>query len=341
MGSETIDDESYLTQRHELSVFTQRTGQITIPPFPVRFSGKKSFTAQPEPVTAQTKALTFQSKRPDVPAELGIVIAAAKLNVTESWNPDSITELTIGDVVERVIRREASNTTAMMMPEIDASSPSGVRIHRAAPVVRDRSNRGSVTAEREDTIKYQFEQPGAVTVPAITISWWDTDSAALEQQVLPERVFRVEGEVAADESLNSESTTSNAIWMLGAVGLLFIAVVPLVLYRWIKPSALGEERMAAAKVRTACRSNDAMLAYESWLQWRRTLEGDRGVAVLQSDPFYEQLSSLRQHLFGNPKTSTAWSGHQFLNVFETFRQRILRTDSSKIEPPDLPALNPR
>ena len=38
VASEEIDDESYMTQRHEFRSYTQLSGRIVIPPFRVRFS---------------------------------------------------------------------------------------------------------------------------------------------------------------------------------------------------------------------------------------------------------------------------------------------------------------
>ena len=340
VGSETIDGESYLTQRHELSVFTRRTGEITIPPIPVRFSAKKSFTTDPEPVATQTTELTFESKRPDVPADLGIVVAASTLKTTEDWTPGSITELTTGDVVKRVVTREASGTTAMMMPAIDASAPTGVRIHNFDPVVRDTSNRGTVTAKREDIIKYQFEQSGTYTIPSIKVSWWDTTSEKLQQATLSERVFSVTGEMVQEETPNDETASTTLRWIFGSAGLLVVAIASLFCVRWLKPRLVDEERTAAAKVRAACRSNDPALAYQSWLQWKRGIGENLEDVLSQSDSFYKQLSLLRQHLYGDSQNAVVWSGEEFSESFRILRRRTLRTYSAKSKPADLPELNP-
>ena len=113
VGSEEIDGESYITQRHEITVYTQRTGEIVIPPFPVRFSGKKTFTSDPEPVEATTAELRFESKRPPGTESMGVVISATEMEIRQSWNPqpDAIEQITAGDVIERTIFRTAQGTT--------------------------------------------------------------------------------------------------------------------------------------------------------------------------------------------------------------------------------------
>ncbi|HIE98203.1 MAG: hypothetical protein ABGZ53_25040 [Fuerstiella sp.] len=64
VGSETLDEETWFTQRHELKLYTQRSGPIEILSFRVQFSGKKTFTSDPEPMEGSTPILRFQSNRP-------------------------------------------------------------------------------------------------------------------------------------------------------------------------------------------------------------------------------------------------------------------------------------
>ena len=64
VASEKIDGETYFTQQHQFSLYTQSVGQLTIPSFPVRFAGKKTFTSAPEPVEGSTPELRFESKAP-------------------------------------------------------------------------------------------------------------------------------------------------------------------------------------------------------------------------------------------------------------------------------------
>ncbi len=64
IGNKTIGDDSWFTQRHEFSIYTQQTGVIVIPAFRVRFAGKKSFTGDAEPMQGESAELRFSSKRP-------------------------------------------------------------------------------------------------------------------------------------------------------------------------------------------------------------------------------------------------------------------------------------
>ena len=179
VGSEEVDDESYLTQRHEFTLFTQRSGEIIIPTFRVRFSGKKTFTSDPEPMEGFTPELRFQSRRPPGTEKLGEVVTATEMKVTQTWKPDAIDTLTAGDVIERTIRRRAAGTTAMMLPPVASDAPEFVRVYMADPIVQDQTQRFQSTDERNDTIKYQFERAGTFQLPGVSLSWWDVQASEL------------------------------------------------------------------------------------------------------------------------------------------------------------------
>ena len=222
VGSEEVDGESYFTQRHELTVYTQNAGEIVIPAFRVRFSGKTTFMSDPEPMEGLTPELRFQSKRPPGTDNLGVVVAATEMEVTQTWRPDSIGTVNAGDVIERTITRRATGTTAMMLPPVSADAPEGVRVYSADPIVQDHTERGASRAERIDTIKYQFERPGTFELPDVSLVWWDPQASELKRETLPGETVQVVGTVAAAAAPaqpSSRRSPAILLWLLPAVGL--------------------------------------------------------------------------------------------------------------------------
>ena len=137
VGSQDVDGESYFTQRHEFTVFTQTVGEMVIPGFPVRFAGKTSFLSDPKTMEGMTQELRFQSRRPPGTGNLGVVVAVTRMEASQSWNPHDVETVAAGDVIERTITRNATGTTAMMLPAVSADAPEGVRQYAADPVVAD------------------------------------------------------------------------------------------------------------------------------------------------------------------------------------------------------------
>ena len=159
VGSEEVDDESYMTQRHEFTLYTQRSGDIVIPAFRVRFSGKKTFTSDPEPMEGTTSELRFKSKRPPGTESMGVVVSATAMKIQQTWNPVPESDIKAGDVIVRTITRNAEGTTAMMLPPVPTDAPEGVRVYSGTPDVQDKVERGDTTRH-----SHRHHQ---VSVPAI------------------------------------------------------------------------------------------------------------------------------------------------------------------------------
>ena len=141
VGSQDVDGQSYFTQRHEFTIFTQNAGDIVVPSFPVRFAGKMSFVSDAEAMEGVTPELRFQSKRPPGTDALSIVVAVTNMQVTQSWNPQAMDTVVAGDVIERTITRRATGTTAMMLPSVSFDATEGVRLYSADPILEDHVER--------------------------------------------------------------------------------------------------------------------------------------------------------------------------------------------------------
>ena len=223
MGSEEVDGESYFTQRHELTVYTQNAGEIVIPAFRVRFSGKTTFLSDPKPMEGFTPALRFQSKRPPGTEKLGVVVAATDMEVTQTWKPVSTGQVNAGDVIERTITRRATGTTAMMLPPFPADAPEGVRVYAVEPIVQDHTERGNAKAERIDTVKYQFEQPGTFELPDVSLVWWDPQVGELTRKTLRGETVQVAGPVASCRERPSSQSPLVMLLFLGVVAGLAVS----------------------------------------------------------------------------------------------------------------------
>jgi hypothetical protein len=338
-----------LTQRHELTIYTQRNGDILIPAFRVRFASKKTFTSPAESVEGYTTELTFQSKRPPGAEQLGVVVAATEMETTQTWVPAAASDLQTGDVIERTIVRRASGTTAMMMSPIPATAPDGVRIYVADPTVQDRSERGTTTAERRDTIKYQFERAGTFTIPEATVVWWDPSSSKLRQKTLAGQNFSVAGDLAAVAESDELATGSVNTWLvfnivasIGVVAALAGALIHGLQRRRKNPTALAERRLLAA-----CRANDAVNAYAAFLNWKSIVIACGNAAQLEDllrsegAQLARELAELSRQLFGENTAAAPWSGESLAAAFVQTRDMLARQARiSHAGAASLPELNP-
>ncbi len=343
-----IDDETYFTQQHELTVYTQRDGEIEIPAFRIRFSGRKTFTSDPEPLDGLTPQLKFRSKRPPGTEHLGIVTAATKMETTQKWSPDSTDTLSAGDVLQRTIARRASGTTAMFMSQVSQAAPEGVRVYLADPIVLDRSDRGSATAERSDTIKYQFERAGTFTIPDMTFVWWDPQENKLRQKTLHGKTVTAEGHEAESPDRAEAETPSHLFRVLFSiiVGVCLVGGLAYALAHWLGNRPVNPEAVAARRLLSACRRSNASEAYHAFLKWKRIViargHGSRLDELMGGDcaDFGNEVEGLARQLFGSSATPGSWSGDSFTVAFSRTHSLLLRERRGFLAGFRLPPLNP-
>jgi hypothetical protein len=350
VGSESIDGGTYLTQRHEFAIYTQRAGDVVIPAFRVRFAGKQTFTSVAEPVEGYTPELRFRSLRPPGTEHLGIVVAASKMDVSQAWQPGAIGSVKAGDVITRTIARRAVGTTAMMLPPIAIETPPGVRHYDAEPIVQDVTERGASLAVRSETIKYQFERPGTFQLPDLAVTWWDPVARSLKQVTLPGKEVDVVADPheVLDETL---AATSEPRWPL-AVLLLALGMAASTLRkpvaRWLASRrALSNDpaTVAARRLRAACRSNAAADAYAAGLQWKRAAgsegenQGERLPLGVAAD-FEREWSLLSRHVYGAGDGSPSWNGKRLAKAFAVFSRGLGKVPGARSTTGGLPALNP-
>lgn len=252
VSSETgADGTAYTVQRHEVSIFARRGGELVIPAFSVRFGYKRQALDKEEvAATVKTEPVTLSVKVPPGAEKLGGIISARGLVVTEQWKPEpGKTPVKAGDAFTRTIDFTAPDVPAMAFPPFPAGKIDGVGIYQKDPVVLDRENRGSLTGERRDTITYVCQRPGEFTIPATRVTWFDLDGETLRTIDFPERKLIVAANPAmASAGVGDTAVTGqdNVLWKAVAGAVLGTALLAWTawhyrtrlrdaLARWIKP----------------------------------------------------------------------------------------------------------
>ncbi|HIE95554.1 MAG: tetratricopeptide repeat protein [Fuerstiella sp.] len=348
VGSETVDEDTWFTQRHELKLYTQRSGTIEIPSFRVQFSGKKTFTSAPEPMAGSTPKLQFQSNRPPGTDGMGLVTAATQITMTQSWSPAAVEVMQSGDVIQRTLTRQATGTTAMMMSPVPHQAPDGVRIYAGEPIVQDKTDRGQSSAERTETIKYQFERAGTYDLPDVVFVWWDTQSGQLKRESAAGRTISVAGsaaEVVVAEQKEPAWPFAMLIFPVAVVGWFCRKPVRRFLVESYARRHTPESR-AARQVLLTCRADQPHAACAALLHWKRAVIADgKGVLLdrlLNDDgvELQQQSDSLSRHVFGDDATLPTWSGERLAAAFRQTCRALRQSQQARSSNSVLPALNP-
>lgn len=354
LGSETVGDTTFITQRHEFAVYPQRAGVVEVPAFPVRFGTSAGFGS---PVVARrvtTSPVRFTAKLPPGAEGLATVVTTRRLTVTEAWTPEP-KAAAVGAAFTRTITVEARDVPGMALPAFLSEPPAGLRAYPKPPAVEDRVNRGDLTGRRVETVTYICEKPGTYALPALALAWWNPEERSLNQARLPGRSFEVTAPPPPPTSPAPPPPPQRS-WLpagIALVGLLALAGLawrfgPVLRTRWRRHRAVmaASERTAFAAFHRACAAGDARTAHRALVGWLdRFLTGgpiptlDQFAARAGDPQLTAQLAALQAAAFG--PTSAGWSPGDLARRVGAARARIARSRRHRSSVSAvLPPLNP-
>jgi hypothetical protein len=157
-------------------------------------------------VTLKTKPIPYTVK--SIPSSYGNAEWFVARNVTMSvhWNR-SLQSIKVGDLVERTVRVSAHGTLPNFIPELKTTRVEGVSTYSGDPQLIDQRNDEAANGTRIEKETFLFEKEGTVTIPGITIQWWDP----IRQRVMHRMTKAVEVKVAVNEDLGMLATVRDSL----------------------------------------------------------------------------------------------------------------------------------
>jgi hypothetical protein len=336
VSSEEIDDQSWFVQTHEFALFSQKSGVLHIPEFPVRFSSRTGFTGPASDVQGTFPGMSVDIQRPPESEDIGFLVTTNSLKISEDWTPVPA-PAEAGAVFKRTITQEATELSGMALAPAPVSAPDGIKIYTTDAVTKDTVERGDFKGVRSDTITYQLIQPGNFNLPAVLYVWWNPETEKLESQTLPAVDFQVT--MPPDASAPTTRSGKHFLWiMLLALVCLIIAggwqkdrlaVWMRQLWQVLNPT----DGAAARRLMRACRNNDAQQALSSWLAWR----GMQNSAFQFNDDLLAAAYILQRHHFG-PASGSRWLGESMAMALKR-QLNDMKVKTAKRAAPILPELN--
>lgn len=182
--TERRGDGTWQVLRYPLTLFPQVGGELTVPAIAVRFETNQGYGSEPESHALETAAFTVTVRRPPGVADGALVVTSDRLDIDPEWTTPQ-DPVQAGDAWTLTVRRSVDDVSAMLLPPLPVYESDGLRAYPAAPVVRDRSNRGQLVGERTDAITWMIEQPGSYRIPDIRFQWWNPGDERLQDLVVP------------------------------------------------------------------------------------------------------------------------------------------------------------
>lgn len=352
LGTEKIDGVSSIFKQHEIALFPQRAGSLTVPSFSVEFAfhgaenkvSRQSFT---------TSALQFTVEKIPGADPQRPVITTTSLHVDDHWQPVP-GKAKVGDAFTRTLTMTAEDLPGMVFPPLKVGKIEGVGLYTKQPQVADEMQRGEFTGKRIETISYVCEQQGTFTVPEMHIQWWNPRTESLRDIVLK----AVELKVAANpllqkekpvESTNSGDARFSWKWMVLIVLFSALAGAAFIWQRrrmkTKSAQVMDKEGDLFTKFQKVSASHDAAATMQALLHWLdySELTGNSGslarfIELADDQELTLQIEALETTLYATGQEHQ-WSGDKLSSAVQQARKKLKQFKTCGV-PYSLPPLNP-
>jgi hypothetical protein len=281
-------------------------------------------------------------------------LPARDVTLQGEWRPAQ-GQINAGDPVTLELRLKAQGLTAAQLPDLYSllKLPEGIKAYPDQPKLTNDTQDGQLVGQRDQSIALIADRAGEFTIPALSVSWWDTKANKTRQANLPARTLsfapgaisassnpapgtapsatipasaETRGPIAAGTQKPDSGSGKQWFW----VSVTLAALWAMTLIAWYLsrrqpprlPASTPEKRDAtAADARRgfadACRRNDARAARSSLLQWIAASSANRRPVSLRAfarDANQPHLNRLLDDLDRACYAGAAWQGAALLEA---------------------------
>ncbi len=186
-----IDGRRFRVVERRYAIYPQQPGELVLEP--IRFEGQTR-DADGQLQFVRDRAQLFEVPVKPVPDQYTgqTWLPAKSVTLSDSGIP-SQPSLSVGESLTRTITIKAEGLQAEALPPLTLASPEGVKSYPESPQANTEISNETVTGTLTQTTAIVGVEPGPVTLPEITLAWWDTEADRQRQAVIPARTLMVVG----------------------------------------------------------------------------------------------------------------------------------------------------
>ncbi|MBL1275388.1 MAG: protein BatD [Ectothiorhodospiraceae bacterium] len=191
------NNQRYMVIERKYALYPQQSGTITIEPIqldaqiaiatPGRFDpfGRNSKTTR-----LITESITLNVQPVPVKLRNSAWLPSSEVTLTERWTqqPDTFV---VGEPITRTLTLSAKGLTAAQLPPLVMTDTEGFKAYPDQPILKDKRGRQGINGSRQEKIALIPTRAGSLSLPAITVSWWNTRTNKQESATLPARTVQV------------------------------------------------------------------------------------------------------------------------------------------------------
>ena len=364
-----LNCRTYNVVERVYAIFPQESGEVTISPARFearvlrdgRITGRKVFESDAQTI----RVLPI----PEPPAEFphAVWLPAKEVQLEDNWSrqPD---DLKAGEPITRVITLRALGQLETQIPAVEPPSVDGLNVYPDRPELSRQLEPGGIRGIRKDQYAIIGVDAGRMTLPPLSLPWWDVEAGEWKVAELPERSINIlpTGEapvvdppptvsIPIEEAQVPEAVTVDPdVWRLAAqaIGALWLMTLgawwlssrPRREPREPAPPPLHRQQARHLKVaRKAALSGDGAGVRQAMLQWGRLQwpeDAPRSIGALAgrvSAPLSDELGRLSRAAYG--PGGAGWDGDALAKSLRSFAVLDDRDQGAAGDP--LPPLMPQ
>lgn len=216
ISSKVVNGRSLREIRFRYAMFPQKSGRLKTPvmrfngyyltqggrgsdPFEEIFGGSLfdagvgfgSMFATRNPVVLNTKPIEV-NVRP-IPSENdgNWWLPAESVRLYAEWSPQR-PDFKVGEAVSRTVYLKAVGVVENQLPDINFKNAEGLKQYPERPVTQNAVENGKVVAVKKTANVYIPDRSGNITIPEISVDWFNVKTGRLERAVLPATSIQVQ-----------------------------------------------------------------------------------------------------------------------------------------------------
>lgn len=351
----TIDGRIYAVEELNYAITPQKSGFIKINP-----PGFKALVYDSVPKHIRLRAKTTHLNVKPIPENFKGKdwLPSKKVVLTEIYDHQD-TSMNEGSTLVRTVTLQASGIPAQLLPVLEFASGSQFSSYPEKAEQRNTVVQQELIGRETVKVTYLFNRAGRITIPALQLPWFNSETGKEEIASLPERTIDIIGNTVKQQATNEAKATSLpkpisptmekpsytiAWWLVGGFALawmLTLALWWLSRHRFKKHS---EQRQALKLLAKACKTNNPLQVQTALLKWASVRWPDEDVLtiyhlekLISDESLKTQLAGLSQVLFSQEKNSS-WKADELWACIKSYLD--IKPTTKEKNRDELPPINP-
>lgn len=190
-----VDGRRYRVVERHYAAAAEKSGTLELPPVVFRGRGldpgeMNSFFSRGRAVSAQSDAIAFDVRARPPQSGSDVWLPAQSLTLSaEGIDPGK--DAHVGEPLTLTLRMKAQGLAYEQLPEIDLPSIDGAEIYPDKATTQNRDDGNWVYGQRERKFAIVPSRAGTLSLPAISVAWWDTANDKLRVAEVPAQTLTV------------------------------------------------------------------------------------------------------------------------------------------------------